>query len=60
MAVPRKKKSNSRRKQQRSHDALSRPLYGKCPNCEAPRQPHRVCASCGQYNGRNVVEVEAE
>jgi large subunit ribosomal protein L32 len=26
-----------------------------CKNCGAPRVPHRVCMSCGQYNGETVV-----
>ena len=60
MAVPRQKKSRSRRQNQRSHDALRKPNLAKCPNCEAPRRPHRVCPSCGWYANRTVVEVEAE
>jgi large subunit ribosomal protein L32 len=31
-----------------------------CPECGAPRQPHRVCPACGKYNGRQVVVKEAE
>jgi large subunit ribosomal protein L32 len=31
-----------------------------CPNCGAPQQPHRVCAACGYYRGRQVMTVEAE
>jgi large subunit ribosomal protein L32 len=60
MAVPRKRKSHSRRRQQRSHHALGRPNTGKCANCEAPKIPHNVCAACGYHNGRAVVEVESE
>jgi large subunit ribosomal protein L32 len=60
MAVPRKRKSHSRRRQQRSHDALGRPNTAKCANCGAPKQPHRLCAACGFHNGKAVVAVEAE
>ena len=60
MAVPRQKKSRSRRQNQRSHDALSKPNHNKCPNCGEPRMPHRVCGACGWYKDRTVVEVEAE
>lgn len=60
MAVPRKRKSHSRRRQQRSHDALVGPARAKCSNCGGPKQPHRVCVTCGTYNGRTVIEVEAE
>ncbi|MCC7385008.1 MAG: 50S ribosomal protein L32 [Deltaproteobacteria bacterium] len=60
MAVPRKRKSHSRRRQQRSHDALTAPASSKCSNCGAPKMPHRVCNACGFYAGRAVVEVQAE
>jgi large subunit ribosomal protein L32 len=26
-----------------------------CSNCGAPRIPHRVCASCGQYRGETII-----
>ena len=29
-----------------------------CPNCSAPRIPHRVCAACGFYNGKQVVAAK--
>jgi large subunit ribosomal protein L32 len=60
MAVPRKRKSKSRRGQQRSHDALARPIISKCSNCEAPKMPHRICGACGHYAGRAVIEAAAE
>ena len=60
MAVPRQKKSRSRRQNQRSHDALRKPNNNACPNCGAPKMPHRVCGACGWYKDRTVVEVEAE
>ena len=28
-----------------------------CPNCNAPVAPHRVCAACGQYDGKQVIAV---
>ena len=60
MAVPRKRKSSSRRGQQRSHDALSAPNYIACPNCGQPKMPHRVCEACGYYKGREIIEVEED
>ncbi|MGF1511897.1 MAG: 50S ribosomal protein L32 [Myxococcota bacterium] len=60
MAVPRKRKSNSRRKQQRSHDALTAPNYTACPSCGEPKMPHRACMSCGTHNGKQIMQVEAE
>lgn len=31
----------------------------KCPNCGANRLNHRVCPSCGYYNGKQVVTVKS-
>lgn len=25
-----------------------------CPNCQAPRLPHRACSKCGFYKGKQV------
>nr|HEX4313213.1 50S ribosomal protein L32 [Kofleriaceae bacterium] len=30
-----------------------------CANCGAPRVPHRVCMSCGQYRGEQIVAKKA-
>lgn len=57
MAVPKKKTSNSRRNMRRAHDALKSSAYEECASCGELKQPHHVCASCGQYNGREVVEA---
>ena len=60
MAVPKRKISKSRRGMRRSHDALSAPAQSRCPQCEAPKPPHRICPSCGTYRGREVVRVDEE
>jgi large subunit ribosomal protein L32 len=33
----------------------NRPTVQACKNCGAPRVPHRVCMSCGQYGGEQIV-----
>jgi len=58
MAVPKKKISKSRRNMRRSHDALKGSAFEECPSCGELKRPHHVCSSCGQYNGRDVVEAE--
>lgn len=60
MAVPKRKTSKARRDKRRSHDALGTPANSTCPQCGAPKAPHRVCASCGSYKGRTIVEVDEE
>ena len=57
MAVPKKKVSPSRRGMRRSHEALSAPSYQECSNCGELKRPHHICASCGHYDGREVVEA---
>ncbi|MEE8526028.1 MAG: 50S ribosomal protein L32, partial [Thermoanaerobaculia bacterium] len=42
----------------RTHDALRRTGTSLCDNCGEVKLPHRVCASCGHYRGREVIEVE--
>ena len=60
MAVPKRKTSKSKRDKRRSHDHLAAPSRSTCPECGAPRQPHRVCPSCGKYRGRTVIETDEE
>lgn len=61
MAVPKKKVSKSRRDSRRAHNfRLTAPNLSICPNCKAPTLPHRVCPTCGQYQGRQVIDVEAK
>lgn len=56
MAVPKKKTSKSRRNMRRSHHALKLVNLSECPNCGEAKQPHHVCAACGHYDGRDVIE----
>ena len=58
MAVPKKKTSKSKRDMRRAHDALVAPGVSICPQCKEPKQPHRVCPSCGSYKGKEVVASE--
>ena len=57
MAVPKRRKSSSRRDMRRAqHDKVSAPNVVPCPSCSAPMVPHRVCPGCGFYKGRAVVK----
>jgi large subunit ribosomal protein L32 len=61
MAVPKKRKSKSRRDMRRAnHDRRTAPVLSPCPNCEELMLSHRVCPACGFYKGREVVKVDAE
>lgn len=58
MPLPKRRHSNARTGKRRSHHALTLPGVVLCPNCHAPKLPHRACGKCGQYRGRTVVVRE--
>lgn len=62
MAVPKKRKSRSKRDMRRATHKISAAVYNECGQCGAPKEPHRICGSCGWYKDRyalEVVEVES-
>ena len=59
MAVPKRKKSPSRRNMRRAHHRLTPAAHVECPNCGEQRRPHHVCAACGYYDGREAVKAKA-
>ncbi len=56
MANPKRRHSKARKKKRRAHDALPGIGMSACPNCGHQKLPHRVCAYCGYYKGREVVK----
>jgi large subunit ribosomal protein L32 len=58
MAVPKNKVSKARRDKRRANWKLTAPNLVECPQCKALKLPHRVCPSCGQYKGKEVIKVE--
>ncbi len=60
MAVPFRKVSKTRKRMRRSHNALTSNTTTTCKNCGAVIRPHRVCASCGYYKGKEVIKKSVE
>jgi large subunit ribosomal protein L32 len=59
MAVPKKKKSRSKRDSRRAtHDILTLKSLSTCSRCGAVRMPHRACTKCGFYRDRIVIAPE--
>ncbi len=58
MAVPKKKVSKAKRNMRRSHDHLAPNTFVECGNCGELKRPHHVCAACGYYDGREVIEAK--
>lgn len=55
MAVPKKKTSNSRRNQRRSHDALARINVIIDKDTGEYRLPHHLDKTSGEYRNRQIV-----
>ena len=58
MAVPKGKTSKARRNSRRANWKLSLPGIVKCPRCAKMKLSHRVCKSCGYYDGEQVINQE--
>ncbi len=57
MAVPKRKVSKARRDKRRSSVwKLGAPAMVECPNCHELTAPHKVCSSCGYYDGKQVLK----
>lgn len=55
MPNPKRKHTRSRRDSRRSANwKLEAISSSTCTNCKSIRPPHRVCPSCGFYNGKLV------
>ncbi|MBI4086389.1 50S ribosomal protein L32 [Candidatus Kaiserbacteria bacterium] len=52
--------NRSQVRQDRSHQALKERTLSVCSHCKALHLPHHMCLSCGWYNGRQVMDLEAE
>jgi large subunit ribosomal protein L32 len=57
MAVPKQRKTKSRRNQRRMHIHLDRPSLVICPHCKEKKLMHTVCKACGYYKNREIIDV---
>jgi large subunit ribosomal protein L32 len=60
MPNPKRRHSKTRTAKRRTHDALKPAGLGVCPHCHEAKLPHRVCANCGYYRGRQAKAVDEE
>lgn len=60
MALPKRRKSHARVRTRRHHWKAKNPTMTKCPHCDATILPHRVCLSCGYYNGRQILPMRVK
>jgi large subunit ribosomal protein L32 len=56
MAVPKRKTSRMKKRQRRSHDALTAPTYVEDKTSGELRRPHHIDLVTGMYRGRQILE----
>ena len=56
MATPKYKKSKSKTRMRRAHQALRAPAMCYCANCNEVKVHHVACTSCGHLKGEQVIE----
>jgi large subunit ribosomal protein L32 len=63
MALQKRRRGPARTAHQRSawmkKSGENHTMVQACPNCAAPKIPHRVCMACGQYRGEQIVAKAA-
>jgi large subunit ribosomal protein L32 len=55
MPNPKRKHSKTRGRKRRTHYKATAATMMSCPNCGETKLNHRVCPSCGFYDGRSIV-----
>lgn len=60
MSVPTQRRTKSSRLRRASHFALKKINLIKCPKCQQPVLPHRVCEFCGTYKGKQVLTLKTK
>ncbi|MDO8443554.1 MAG: 50S ribosomal protein L32 [Candidatus Azambacteria bacterium] len=55
-----KRHTKGKRNRRRSHLALKKTFLAICPKCNKEILPHHICAYCGFYDGREVIDVMAK
>lgn len=58
MGIQKHRRSRKSGAQRRTHWKIKAVTLVECPQCHQQMRPHRVCASCGYYGGREVIKQE--
>lgn len=60
VAVPKNKKSKSKRDMRRTHDKLKIASIVECPRCHSKKIAHRVCENCGYYDNKEIIKIKSK
>ncbi len=58
MGLPGHRRTSSDKRRRAAHFALSTTSQTTCPKCGKAIRPHRACAFCGTYRGRQVTKAK--
>lgn len=58
VAVPKNKKSKSKRDMRRNSFKLKVLSIVECPRCHSKKIAHRICPNCGYYNNVEVIKMK--
>lgn len=59
--VPKRKHCRARsRKRRGGHLKITPVMTISCPKCGEPMLQHRICPSCGNYKGKEIISVNEE
>ena len=56
--LPKRKYAKARQGKRRAHLGLTATSLVECPQCHSPKPSHRVCPTCGSYDGREVIAIK--
>ena len=60
MALPKGKVSKARGRSRRANWKLEIPNLVECSQCHTLKLAHRVCKTCGYYDGKQIVKVDED
>jgi large subunit ribosomal protein L32 len=60
MGLPSKRRTKRSKRERSSHFALKTVKLATCQKCGKPVLPHKVCANCGTYKGKQVLKLKTK
>ena len=60
MALPGHRRTSSHKRRRAAHFALKATTLAACAKCKKPILPHKACAFCGSYKGRQVTKAKSK